>query len=299
MVLRAQQSPPETPQSDLSFTIDFDQTKGSVSRVFAATHHFIVGCERLDQELVRCLDSNIHSVMTIGDIEAGSLKTFLVQVIQGADDDTIRREGWRAFARSFLIEAKHVILRRVDGRDGGWQPKEIMGDINRMALDKQVLEFPHYRPPRLKKIIEAVADYGRMKDELVDGDTAYMESNYGRHDVDLSVRTDADTLMELATAMRRESVSPMVMVVKKPDFLGDSQWELRHGGRVVRAKIEDEDWLWDFQQRGVGLQPGDALDCLVRVVNSYGYDNELLATKHYIQSVTGVILQEAPAKSLL
>ena len=292
MVLTARTAPPGTPDFDLSFTVDYEPTKGSVSRVFAATHDFINACERLDRELVRCLDPNIRPVITIGDIEASSLRTFLVQVVHGADDDAIRQHGWKALVRSFLIETKHFILRHVDEREGGWNPKEIMDEINRSALDKQVGSLPYYRPPRLKEITGAVADYHRMKGQLVKGDKAYMESDYGRHDVDLSVIIDADGLLDLATATRRESIAPMIMVVKKPDFLGTSQWELRHGSRTVTAKIEDDKWLRRFQGRDVRLQPGDALDCLTRVVNSYGFDNELLQTKYFIQSVTGVIPKE-------
>jgi hypothetical protein len=31
----------------------------------------------------------------------------------------------------------------------------------------------------------------------------------------------------------------MILAVKKPDYLGDSKWDLRHGRRSIAAKIED------------------------------------------------------------
>ena len=38
-------------------------------------------------------------------------------------------------------------------------------------------------------------------------------------------------------------IAPMILAVKKPDYLGTSKWELRFGKRAIAAKIEDEGWL--------------------------------------------------------
>ena len=59
--------------------------------------------------------------------------------------------------------------------------------------------------------------------------------------------------------------------------------------RSISAKIEDEQWLQRFQNRGVDVRPGDALRCRVRVELSYGFDNELLEEKHYIEEVYDVL----------
>jgi len=49
--------------------------------------------------------------------------------------------------------------------------------------------------------------------------------------------------------------APMILAIKKPDYLGLSTWELRHGKKKILAKIEDEQWLKDFQDRKKDVIP--------------------------------------------
>ena len=51
--------------------------------------------------------------------------------------------------------------------------------------------------------------------------------------------------------------APMILAVKKPDYLGDSKWDLRHGKRPISARIEDGAWLRRFQSREVDVRPGN------------------------------------------
>ena len=73
----------------------------------------------------------------------------------------------------------------------------------------------------------------------------------------------------------------MILAVKKPDYLGDGKWDLRHGRRAISARIEDGAWLRRFQSREVDVRPGNSLRCEVRIGNLYGYDNELLTERYW------------------
>jgi hypothetical protein len=82
----------------------------------------------------------------------------------------------------------------------------------------------------------------------------------------------------------------MILAVKKPDYLGDSRWDLRHGKRPISAKIEDVEWLRRFQNRQVDVRPGDALRCEVKIEHLYGHDNELLTERYTIVRVNEVLI---------
>lgn len=81
----------------------------------------------------------------------------------------------------------------------------------------------------------------------------------------------------------------MVLPVKKPDYLGDSRWQLRYGKRNIEARILDEDWLRRFQRREIDVRPGDALHCLVETEVRYGHDNELLTESFTVARVIAVL----------
>ncbi len=81
----------------------------------------------------------------------------------------------------------------------------------------------------------------------------------------------------------------MILIVKRPDFLGDARWEFRHGRQAIDAKILDGTWLADFHNDRIVLMPGDALRAMVRSLVRYGYDGELVDSKHEITKVLEVI----------
>jgi hypothetical protein len=82
---------------------------------------------------------------------------------------------------------------------------------------------------------------------------------------------------------------PMTLIVKKPDYLGQSKWDLRHGRRQISANIADAEWLAAFQSRKIDVRPGDALHCLVNIEHHYGYDNELISETYVVTKVTEVL----------
>lgn len=111
-----------------------------------------------------------------------------------------------------------------------------------------------------------------------------------RLELNLSVRWDIEDIEAMAV---KETVTfpaaQMILAVKKPDYLGDGKWDLRHGRRAISARIEDGAWLRRFQSREVDVRPGDSLRCEVRIGNLYGYDNELLTERYTVTRVLEVL----------
>ncbi|MFT4701363.1 MAG: hypothetical protein ACI9ND_002556 [Yoonia sp.] len=81
----------------------------------------------------------------------------------------------------------------------------------------------------------------------------------------------------------------MILAVKKPDYLGSSKWDMRHGKRAISVRINDEVFLQQFQDRKIDVRPKDALKCMVQVEMKYGYDNELISETFIIVSVDTVL----------
>ena len=106
----------------------------------------------------------------------------------------------------------------------------------------------------------------------------------------LASRIDIDDIESIvAGAVEEYVVQSMVGFIKKPDYLSNSMWELRHGTKSIGAKIEDVEWLDAFQMRRVDLRPGDAIKYQMRVELIYGYDNELVREKYYVERVHEIL----------
>lgn len=282
---------PDPPAADFAFYIDFKKGEGPASRIFSATHEFIKACERLDRELVTSIDANIETVMVLEDIETASLKTWFRNVLHSADDQALKDLDWKPQVGKYLVRAKYLVLCWIDDETAPRSLPDLGREIQELAAETDVRHLPDYTPVNPVALITAVRDFEGVKDHLVEGDKASMilteDEEVG---FTLSIRLNIEDIEALAIReTQTHSVPSMVLIVKKPDYLGASMWELRHGRKSLSAKIEHEEWLIEFQNRREDVRPGDALRCQVRIEMSYGHDNELIAERYYVERVHEVL----------
>jgi hypothetical protein len=95
------------------------------------------------------------------------------------------------------------------------------------------------------------------------------------------------------------SETPMILRVKKPDFIGSSMWDFIFDGRTLSVRVNDADWLTAFRSGGVILQPGDSLRALVRSTVRYGFDNEVVGSQYEILKVVEVLSSHRLHQKLL
>lgn len=283
---------PKDPKADFAFEIDFKRGEGSPSRVFTAIHDFIKGCERIDAELAQGIDSNIETVLVLEDIEAGSIRVWLRNALRATDDDALKALDWRPAVGKYLVRAKYAVIRWIDNDSVPRSLPALAREIQQIASETDVRHLPDYQAPSPAALLTAVRDFQGVKDSLSSGDHAvYIPADGEPLEMNLSVRLDIETIEEMAVKETLKFPSaPMILTVKKPDYLGDSKWELRHGKRTITAKIEDTGWLKKFQDRQVDVRPGDALKCDVLIEHLYGHDNELLLERYTITKVNDVLI---------
>lgn len=284
-------TPPKAPKADFGFEIDFLRGVGPASRVFQATHDFIKACEALDDELVRSIDSSIETVLVLEDIEAGSIKTWLRNSLVAVDDEALKTLDWKPLVGKYLVRSKYAVIRWIDDDSTPRSLPDLRREIQQIAAETDVRHLPDYTAPSPGALVSAVRDFQAVKDRLLPGDRARLLTHEGDIEFNLSVTLQIEDIEALAVARTIENPpAEMILPVKKPDYLGDSKWELRHGKRNISAKIEHQEWVRQFQQRRVDVRPGDSLRCVVRVENLYGFDNELLSERFTVMEVLEVMV---------
>jgi hypothetical protein len=285
-------TPPAPPKADFAFEIDFKRGEGSPSRVFSAINDFIRGCERLDAELATGIDANIETVLLLEDIEAGSIKVWLRNALHATEDDALKTLDWKPLVGKYLVRAKYAVIRWIDDDTTPKSLPALARELKELAAETEVKHLPDYQAPSPKALLDAVRDFQRVKDQLVPGDRAtYIDSQGDTAEMNLSMRWNIDDIEALAVKETvKFPVAPMILAVKKPDYLGESKWDLRHGKKAISAKIEDETWLKRFQNREVDVRPGDSLRCEVLIEHLYGHDNELLTERYTVVHVVEVLI---------
>lgn len=284
---------PPIPEADFAFYVDFKKGEGSPSRVFSATYDFIQACERIDRELVASIDSSIETVMVLEDIEAGSIKTWLRNVLNSTDDQALKELNWKPAVGKYLVRAKWLILHWIDNDATPRSLPDLRKDIQKLAQETDVRHMPDYLPPPTEALLRAVKDFQGVKNDLHPNDRAVMITPQGEAEMNLTIRLNIEKIEDLAVSRTLDfPPAPMILAVKKPDYLGTSKWDFRFGKRNISAKIEDEAWLRRFQGREEDVRPGDALQCTVKITHLYGHDNELISGRYVITHVEAVLVNQ-------
>lgn len=282
-------SPPK--DADFAIYISFKKGEGNPQRVFQAADAMIRGMQKLDRTLCDTVDGNIKPLLVLEDIEVGSLKIWLKNVLESTDDQALKSMEWKRIVGDYLVKAKYAYISWVNNAEKRDTVVDLTKRLQSIAAETNVKYLPDYKPPSIQDLLESTKDIEKAKSFLIEGDgISYISEENGKVDFDLEVPLTAETLSDLIT---KETVrfppAPMILAVKKPDYLGNTKWDLRHGKKAISAKIEDATWLTAFQNREIDVRPGDALRCNVIIEHSYGFDNELVAESYLVSQVTEVL----------
>jgi len=285
--------PPETPKSDFAIYVDFDREAPHPQRVFQAVEGLITAFQRLDKTLAGSIDASIEPVLMLEDIESGSIKVWLRNKLLRVDDQPLYELDWRPIVGKYLVAAKWAYIQWVNDQEEHQRPGSL-ADLRQRFLDlaheTDVHQLPSYGVPSAADILSSTEDVAKALDKLGQTDSAKFISEAGTADFNLDLSWGTLNLTELSV---RETISmpavPMILAVRKPDYLGNTQWEFRHGKRTIRARIVDENWVLQFQARNVDVRPGDALRCMVSQEVKYGYDNELVSETFVVERIEDVL----------
>lgn len=280
-----------TQKSDFSIIIDFDKNSPNPSRVFKSMASVIETFEKLDNDLVRHIDNKIETVLLLEDVEKSSLKAIFANILSKIPDDAIKDLDWKKIIGHYLLKAKYIYINKTEGRariTDGNDIDAIEMELKKAAHETGVDQIPTYVPMTKKSIIKNIDNISKSLESLNKNDKIYYDSQFGKASFNLDLSIDLEKMEDLITGEVYESVTPMILKVKKPDYLGDSMWEFKHGNKTISAKITHTKWLRDFQNRDIDVRPQDSLVCNVKTTNKYDYNFELLSISYEVVEVVKI-----------
>lgn len=284
--------PENLPEYDFGFAIEYKKHEGPAKRVFEATYRFIEACEACSRSLIDSIGISIDPVIVLEDIEAGSIKTWFKTKWEDEGLHEATRSGdIKKVIGTVVASGIQKMVDKINDPDIQLKLYDIQSDIYELSKSADLGGLTVQERVPGEDLIDIVKKFEIVKDSLISGDKAeFLLSEENRTEFVQSARANIKNLEEEAT---REIVShrdpKMILVVKRPDYLGASQWEFRYGGKRIVATIKDKEWVARFQARKIDVRPGDALKCEVRIEVGYGYSNNVISQKYHIEKVEKVI----------
>ena len=286
--------PPMPPaDADFAFTIKFEKGSGSPRRVFDAASLLIDGFEELDEAVAGIVDSKIKTLMVLEDVEAGSIKVWLKNVLNRIDDGAIKDLEWKKAVGSALVRAKYLVLKFLDEEEGsaGKAIDMLREEIRTIASETDVRHLPDYAPIHEGRLVASMERIQDAKRTLGPHDSLTIESDETTYEVDLSKTWEPGEVVPVPVENLTQTANEgeIILAIRKPDLLGSSMWQFSHGKASISAPIRDEKWLADFHDRKIPLYSGDALRCWVRFTYSYDDKGALIDSKIEVLTVKEVI----------
>jgi hypothetical protein len=146
-------------------------------------------------------------------------------------------------------------------------------------------------PLQTGELVQVLSEMAQARSRLSEHETI----KYISRDADVELTQCepwSEEVIESLSVLERIQIpaTPMILLVRRPDYIGNAQWEFRHGKMPpLFARITDDTWLAGFKSRKIDLRPGDALRCIVSGEVRYGFNYEVVGTRYIIEKVDGVI----------
>jgi hypothetical protein len=280
-------------KSDYCIEIDYRKDSENPSRVFRTMSNLIESFQIFDKKLVGMIDVNIEPVVLLEDIESGSIKAWLRTTLKLLPDEALLNLDWKPLIGQFLVRAKKACIDYTNGTTtitNITDIKPLENTINLLAEQANVKLLPAYNPIKPRELLEGMKDMSESLSYLTEGDKVnYITPSDGESRFNLTFKLTPDHIEDLITKEILTSDGVKILKVKKPDYLGESMWDFKHGNNSLQANILDKEWLSNFQTGQVLVVPGDSLKVNIREENKYDHNNYLIGQHFQVNEILEVI----------
>lgn len=300
MMKRNSDNANETARADFCIEIKYKKDSENPSRVFRTMSGLIDSFQDIDKRLVESIDVNIEPILMLEDIETGSIKVWLSSRLKAIPNDSLYGLNWKPIVGQYLVKAKYIIIDFLEGKTSITNIDEVqplIREIYTLAEQTKVRHLPPYIHPEPRDLLNGIKDISSSLSYLMEEDSASYITKEKEARFNLEFKLAPESIEGLLVHETLTAESELILKVKKPDYLGESMWDFRHGDRIIQASILDSEWLEKFQSRKTIVHPGDSIRGIIKMSHRYDYNGELIGTHYDLIRVIEVI--EAPSNQQL
>ncbi|MGZ3922064.1 MAG: hypothetical protein ACXVC7_17320 [Bacteroidia bacterium] len=281
----------EVPQ-EFELNLLFKDYKSAIDAFNQLGNYFEILTD-LDKAVLRNIHPNLLIEYGLEDLEYGSIKTKLRQLIKAIPDDVINNFDLKYAIGYLAVKAKYQVLKLLGEEkviDTKKQIEKVTDKINKDIVgigakyNLIVTEINNYT------VLNSLDTILKETNQLKDKEALEFKSSAGNVKIrEGGILNKPKILSELGqTTIINETTE--VLKIKKVDMLSfEAKWDFLNGKKKLTAKISDMQWLHNYHNRIEVIQPEDALMVTLKTTHSYTPNFEDKSTDHEIVKVLRVI----------
>ncbi len=276
-----------------SIKLEYKEHSTHPSQLFYAMGDLIESMKKLDDALIDSLPYQISNKIILESVETGSIITKLRTALDNIDDEALKELSIKKFIGSFLVKGKHKAIKLLAEKDGIADSKDferIASSIEEVTED-ELTEFGLTPNISRTKLLQAFNTISESMKQLGEEEKAIYISSEGSALINKNFSLSQDKIDELLTEKVAMSTIREIVDIKKPDYIGNSKWEVYFPQikKYQFVKIEDKKWLGRFQSGDVDLRPGDSIDATIQSKSHIDRNSREILVEHSAQMIHRVI----------
>jgi hypothetical protein len=277
--------------------LDFVPGDNIPENLFIAFANAIRYFKRVDNMLAKTIAQDFDISSSLMEVKSGSLRGFFRTRVEIQETELRARDADNDLEnriKEYLHNGRKSITQGLFDfeKNNDEHINRVIEEVKKVAIDSGISEEPFFAPPsknEMLPIIDAAQDTGK----ILDNKTSLFYSVENENAVELPRRIKMDETLFIENKGKIvPNTQELILKIKKPDYLGDSKWEMKHGNNKLLCKIEDAVWLEKFKSKRVFAFPGDSLYCNIQVINEYDSKLNLKKSEYTIVEVIDVIQGE-------
>lgn len=255
-----------------TFTLQYDSEKDRLCNNFSVMANLLEAQEKSSNLILSVMDSDAVVQQQLDFIQKGSLKVGICNFLKSLKDDKIRENGWTYIGREAIIAAKNAIIEYIDDKEE-INNKTDIENIRDSIVEKAKPVLPSDQILLLESAGNGLlASYIDISLEPYKKLSPTQEIFYTNPDgetrkVNKNCSFNALAIEEELSFVETIKNIELVLLVKKPDYIGESQWDFQMvsgaNSYPLQGKILNKDWLKNFQDSSLPYMhmplPKDAL----------------------------------------
>lgn len=293
--------PKDYPTSFL-ITFNFEKNIRDPQRILATASSYIEALQNCDKMLLKSFHSELSTVLIIENIEFGSFKIWLQQIIESIDNEALYELDPKKFIGKFLVTGKYLLLSALGKKKALPSKNELSHTANQIHASAQktgVLRMPAYSRISEVEIAQNMKMLAEALSKLKENETASFLSSDGNVQIAPGIAITDRQITELLASRSIGNESEIILKVRKPDFLGETGWVFIFDKRNLSAVINDKEWLERFHAGELDIRPGDALRVKLKETAQYDDFGNVIAVDRAIIKVIEIIHQKDAYQSSL
>jgi len=246
--------------AEFELYFNFEKQSQLPQRVFKTIADLLVVLGKLESLLAQTADSALRAELVLADVETGSIRAKLAVVLRGLPEDAVRGLDWQKLLGHFLNKGIQRFVKFLEGKAGLVGVEELRNlqlalEADAATAATNPLLGPGQIP--LDKLVALIEELTRAVASLRDKE--YIEFRSPAGNARFNPHFNTTNLPALLVTETQQSEHEYRVKAKRPDFMGDSMWELMLKGHTIPAKMADTDWLAAFHEGRVDFRPNDYL----------------------------------------